>query len=348
MAALPQPTIDAIYRAYEERDDGYQSRRLGASVLGRRCDRRLWLAFRHVFRERFNGRMLRLFETGHQQEARVVADLRAAGVEVWDVDPGTGNQFEYTSLDGHVVCKIDGVALGLPEAPQTPHLLEIKSANKKQFDKIEKEGCEKAKPEHFAQVQLGMGLADLTRAAYIVVCKDDERLYLERVNYEDKTFQALLLRAGRIIKAESPPARISQDPAFWVCKFCPFVDHCHGTAMPAANCRTCVHAQPAANGEWRCGNEMTMEPDCPEHIYIPDLLHWAEPINGDPSWVQYRIKSDGREFINCAESGFPAVDVPHYPSRELQHTQANAIADPAVETARRELGGEVVDSRGAG
>jgi hypothetical protein len=345
MVALPSPTVDAIYTAYERNHTPWIRQTIGASDIGKQCDRRLWLGFRHVAQEKHEGRVLRLFQTGHREEDRIVADLRAAGFDVWSKDPSTGKQFEYIGLDGHLVCHLDGVVLGLPEAPETPHLLECKTSNKKNFDKLEKEGVEKAKPEHFAQMQLCMGLADLTRAAYIVACKDDERIYFERIHFDDKVFKALLLRANRIIKAETPPDRISNDPAYYVCKFCPFAAQCHGAGMPAASCRTCVHASPAPNGTWSCANDLNMQPGCGEHVYIPDLLHWAEPIDGDPTWVKYRVKSTGREFINCADTGFPADDVPHYASRELANCTPAAIGDPRVEAARTILDGEVAESR---
>jgi hypothetical protein len=343
MVALPQPTIDAIYAAHKKRGESEPARGyLGGSELGQECDRRLWYSFRHVGREPFDGRMYRLFDTGHREEARIIADLRAIGCTVHDVDPATGKQWRFDACDGHLSGGLDGVVIGLPESPERPHLLECKTSNKKNFDKLEREGVEKAKPVHFAQMQLYMGLSELTRAVYVVVCKDDDSLYVERVRFEPRTFKALLMRANRIIKAESPPDRLSEDPAFWVCKFCPFASHCHGSLVPPCHCRTCVHAAPAASASWSCANSLPMAAGCGAHIYIPGLLHWAEPLDGTPEWVRYRVKSTGREFINCADEGFPGADVATYASRELVNCQVAAIGHPAVEAARTILGGEVV------
>jgi len=343
MAALPQPTVDAIYAAYEKRNAAEQPRAyLGASEIGESCDRRLWLSLRNVGREKFDGRMLRLFQTGHREELRIIEDLRAIGCTVYDKDPATGQQWRYSALDGHLSCGLDGVVTGMPEAPETPHLLEVKTSNEKNFRKLEKEGVEKAKPVHFAQMQLCMGMADLTRAVYIVQNKNTDELYFERVEYSDKTYKALLLRAKRIISAESPPDRISADPTFYVCRFCPFLETCHGEKMPAVSCRTCVHSSPAADQKWRCANGLPMDAGCGEHLFVPDLLHWAEPLDGDPSWVKYKVKSTGREFVNVAASGFPAMDLPHYGSSELANCKVPAIGEPMVEAARAILGGKVV------
>jgi hypothetical protein len=344
MARLPQPTIDAIYKHYESlpnEDRGY----LGGSELGEECSRRLWYGFRQVGRARPDGRILRLFETGHREEARVIDNLRAIGCEVFTVDEATGKQYRYTECDGHLSGGLDGVVLGLPEAPETPHLLECKTANKKSFDAMEKDGVAKSKPVHMAQVQLYMGMAGLARAAYVVVCKDDDRLYLERVEFDAKMYKALLLKARSIIQADSPPEKVSQDPAFYVCKFCPYADNCHGERMPMVSCRTCVHSAPAKDAAWTCGMGRDMVPDCGGHLVNPALLPWAEPVDGTEEWVQYRIRANNRQFVNVADVGFAPRDLPMYASAELVRCVPAAIGDPAVEAARVTLGAVVVEAR---
>ena len=345
MVALPQsPTIEKIYETYAARATQEPARDyLGGSELGQECSRRIWYSFRHVGREAIDGRIARLFQTGHLEEARLIQDLRDIGCEVLDKDPATGKQWRYVS--GHLSGGLDGVVLGLPEAHKTWHLLEIKTANKKSFDKIEKDGVKKAKPEHYAQMQMYMGLAELTRAAYFVCCKDDDRIYLERVEFDPSEHKSLLLKANRIIKEESPPERISEDRASFGCKFCPMVDSCHGQKMPAVNCRTCVHSSATDDGKWACGRGLGMEAECNKHLYIPGLLHWAEPVGGDPTFVQYKIKHNGRQFVNAAADAFPGSDLPHYSSKELSKCAVGAIGEPAVEAARHVLGGEVVGSK---
>ena len=100
MAALPPPptpTLSAIYAAYEAaRGDGFREH-LGASLIGKSCERALWYDFRWVTRAQFPGRILRLFETGQLEEARLVRNLRATGATVLDVDPETGRQWRVDS-----------------------------------------------------------------------------------------------------------------------------------------------------------------------------------------------------------------------------------------------------------
>lgn len=353
MVALVQPTVAAIMEHYERSAGPRHRSYLGASEIGEPCPRRLWYSLRNASDgEAIEGRVYRLFETGHREEARLIENLRAIGCTVWDRDPATGQQFRYTALDGHLSCGLDGVVLGVPEAPQTPHLLECKSSNRKNFAALQKDGVEKAKPVHFAQMQMCMGLADLTRALYLVVCKDDDSIYAERVNFNAAVFKALMEKAAFVVRSESPPDKISSNAGVPPCLFCPFRALCQGPqhAMPRTNCRTCVHAAPGSGGAWACANnkpEVAAGMGCDEHILIPGLLEgWATPIDGDPTWVRYRAQ-DGSEFANVAASGFPAIDVPHLSSAEI--SQGAAVRrEPAVAAAVSTLGARVESATEAG
>ena len=83
MAELPESqniTRTAIFKHYETSADRQGRPHLGASEIGHECDRYLWLSFRWAKPADFDGRMLRLFDTGNHQEPRLIADLRAIGV----------------------------------------------------------------------------------------------------------------------------------------------------------------------------------------------------------------------------------------------------------------------------
>lgn len=342
MPKLPEtPTIEAIWKYYAEKESAEKPRTyLGGSQIGAECSRALWYGFRNVGKESFNPRILKLFETGHITESRLIENLRAAGVEVLDIDPSTREQWRFKSCGGHFSIGLDGVVHGLKESSKW-HVLETKSMNKKHFDDLEKNGVEKSHHQHFIQCQVGMGLAELERALYLVSCKDDDRLWFERLTFNPTVFKASMLKAERIINAESAPDRLSEDPSFFKCKFCPFAGNCHGEKMPQVNCRTCVHSSPVEDAKWSCAMGREMGP-CEGHLFIPSLLHWAEPLDGDPTFIRYKIKSTGREFVNVSDVGFPSIDLPHYGSKELSECQVAAIGHPAVEAARTILGGEVV------
>src|SRR5690242_12898556 len=90
----PAPTQSAIYAAYEaEAGDGFREH-LVASIIGKDCERALWYDFRWATRASHTGRILRLFETGQLEEARLVRNLRRTGATVLEVDPETGRQWQ--------------------------------------------------------------------------------------------------------------------------------------------------------------------------------------------------------------------------------------------------------------
>ena len=321
MAPLPPPTmstVQAIYKVYEaEGNKPYISPRLGAATAGTECDRDIWLSFRWVTKKVFIGRMLRLFQTGHIEEARMIADLRSAGVTVIDVDEnnidvrtGKPKQWELTDETGHIVCRMDGALLGCIEAPKTWHVFEAKSHNKKSFDKLIKEGVEKSKIAHYAQCQLGMHFSGMERAFYLARCKDTDALWSCRINYDVTYAMRLVARLHRIIYADRPPQKISNDPTWYQCKFCDHHSFCHEGRLPARSCRTCLHISPIDNAEWECKlrnfkpNRDEQRDGCQKHLFVPDLvngkqtnvLNTAEGLTA----VAYEMP-DGREWLDMGQ-----------------------------------------------
>ena len=247
MAELPHascPTRDAIYAAYEkDSGDGFRSH-LGASIIGKECERALWYDFRWVTQAKHPGRLLRLFETGQLEEARLVSNLRATGATVLEVDPETGRQFRVAAHGGHFGGSLDGIALNLLEAPKTWHVLEFKTHSKKSFNDLLSKKVQASKPQHYAQMQIYMHLTGISRAMYLAVNKDNDELYVERVEADRACAENLLSKAQRVIFAETPLPRISEDPSWYQCRLCDHADVCHGKQAAEINCRTCLHATP--------------------------------------------------------------------------------------------------------
>lgn len=255
MATLPvlvSPTVEAIDEAYVLSNEERFPRRLGASILGRPCERQLWLGFRWVARGEHEGRMLRLLQNGHLEEQRMADDLRKAGLEVHQVDPSTGSQFEFEFAKGHGVCKIDGAVLGVKEAPKTWHVWEAKTHNDRSWNEVKTKGVEVAKPDHFSQCQIGMHKSGMKRALYEAKNKNDERLHMERLAHLPKFCDCLEAKAERAVFAPKPPPPITEDVESWQCRFCDNKDVCHGDAAPLRNCRTCMHSSPVPGGTWSC------------------------------------------------------------------------------------------------
>ena len=303
-------TVEAIYSAYEDgRNEGFREH-LGASLIGKPCERALWYDFRWVTAAQHSGRILRLFQTGHLEEERLVRDLRASGATVLEVDPETGRQFKVEALSGHFGGSLDGLAVGLRESPRTWHVLEFKTHSAKSYAQLVAKGVAASKPQHAAQMQIYMQLMGLTRAFYLAVCKDTDALYAERIEADPAEAERLLAKASRIIDAARPPSRISEDPAWFECRMCSHRAVCHEGAMAAVNCRTCLHSTPVEGG-WHCARHDRMRDfgqqlnGCRDHLFIPDLVD-GEVIDVTENFVVYRMK-DGTDWVNVVRSEEEAV-----------------------------------------
>lgn len=315
MAAPPlteSATVTAVKAARVAREaaNDRDSRRLSASSWGDECDRKLWYGFRWAMPpEQHDGQVRRRFETGNIEEDRVVADLKHAGFDVHPVDPSTGEQWEYSFLDGHGVAKLDGRIMGLPEAPKTEHALEIKSHNDRSFKSVVKDGVQKSKPTHYVQMQLGMHGARLTRALYFSVNKNTDEEHSERIEYDVTLVTAQLARGERIIRADNAPPRQHEDPtskAAFACGWCPAKSLCHEGGQPRRHCRTCIFSTAEMGGDarWTCARhkiDLSVEQQragCDKHLYLPTLVP-GEQIDAAPdgSWVSYKLR-DGSTFID--------------------------------------------------
>lgn len=297
LPAITSLTREAIFTAYEaEANEGFRSH-LGASLIGKPCERALWYDFRWTTVAKHPGRLLRLFETGQLEEARIVRNLRCTGATVLEVDPETGRQWRIEAHGGHFGGSLDAVALNLLEAPKTWHVLEFKTHSNKSFTELVAKRVQQAKEQHYAQMQIYMRLIGMTRAMYVAVNKDNDDLYVERVELDPEYADRLLAKAGRIIFAARPPARISEDPSWYQCRLCGHAGVCRGEEPAAVNCRTCLASTPVESS-WQCERQQCMlsEPDqrsaCDKHLYIPDLVP-GEQIDAGEDWVSYRLPGGG-------------------------------------------------------
>lgn len=307
MPELPDPilhTVSAIYAAYERAAEKEERPYLGASIIGDECEKKLWLAFRWAFEpERFDGRKLRLFETGHIEEDRMIEDLGAAGIEVWDRDPDTGEQWSVEDVGGHFRGHLDGIVLRVPDAPATPHVLECKTHNERSWKELVAKGVEAAKPVHFAQMQVYMHLKGMTRALYLAVNKNTDELHAERVRYDAAKASALMAKASRIINAARPPGGIDGS---WQCGFCPARNVCQDGLFARRHCRTCLHSSPVPDG-WHCAlqdRELTIEDQrsgCPSHRFIPDLVP-GEQVDVVGEAIHYLLRG-GAVWVDGGEHG---------------------------------------------
>lgn len=224
---------------------------LGGSLIGRKCPRELWYGFRWAKQEVFDARILRLFNRGHLEEARFIAMLRCAGMTIWTADE-KGKQFRISAHEGHYGGAIDGVVRGCPDFPNEPILAEFKTSGYKAFAKMVKEGVQKAKPEHYVQMNQYMGYYQLPAALYCMVEKDTDKVHYELVMFDKACYEQFLDRAGRIIFSPGPPPKIAESSSWFDCKFCSKSGICHDGCPVDRNCRTCDHSRPSSENKWYC------------------------------------------------------------------------------------------------
>lgn len=340
---IPEPTVTTaseIYKLYEQRTERHREY-LGWSQIGRPCERELWLAFRWAFNQKFEGRMLRLFDTGHREEERVIHELRAIGCDVKSVDPVSGKQYGTKAHGGHFRGHLDAMVTGLPEAPKTTHLVDVKTIKAKKFDQLLKEGMEKMYPEYWAQAHGYMGEYKLSRGMYIFVCKDDDRIHCERFDYDQTVYQKYMQRAEKIIFSDRAPPPISTDPTWYQCGYCSAKDLCHGSKLTKnVNCRTCANSTPERDGTWSCAHWDTTIPDytaqlsgCSHHVLHPDLVPWDfKPSEHGVIWMTpYGDIKNGESSFDTFES-----------TEIVANPQACASGDRFVEDMRDMFGAKVV------
>lgn len=241
--------VAAIDRALEKFTEQPRPH-LGASIVGNPCERAVWYSFRWATIDQFPGRIKRLFSRGHREEAEVVKYLQMAGILVTD----TGNDQSRVDFGCHVSGSIDGIIQsGVPDAPKSKHILEIKTHNTKSFDAMVKHGVQIAKPLHYTQMQMYMLGTKIDRALYVAVCKNDDRMYTERVKLDKSFATEEVSRAKRIAITQWAPAKMSNNPSWFECKFCSHISICHQKEATAnKSCRTCQHSRALEDGTWFC------------------------------------------------------------------------------------------------
>lgn len=225
---------------------------LGMSKINHPCSRYLWYSFHWCYESHISGRLRRLFDRGHREEPEIVKELEKIGIQCY------GDQDGITLAHGHAKGHRDGVALGVLEAPKTEHLLEFKTMNDKNFKKMKKEGVKISKPIYYGQMQIYMRKFNLTRSLFIVVNKNDDSLYIERVKLDKGFADDLERRAEFIVLSEIPPEKEFKS-TWYECKWCNAYGICHGKIEVQENCRTCIAIDILPEGKWSCRTHDDLE-----------------------------------------------------------------------------------------
>ncbi len=253
MVALPADSRLKVEQEIEDKFiEGDLRPYLGLSGIADPCARKLWYAFRWCATEQIEARKHRLLSRGHREEPIILADLEAIGVKVNDT------QQEFVAGHGHIMGHGDGELDNIPDAPKTTHLAEFKTANDKNFKKMKKLGLIDANPVYHGQMITYMYLGKYKRGLFIMVNKNDDERYYERV-YPNSTLAKELIQKGiDIISTEVPPGKIG-NASWYQCKWCKFYGVCHLGSDVLKTCRSCSFLDLCDNGIWKCSRYSNLE-----------------------------------------------------------------------------------------
>jgi hypothetical protein len=177
------------------------------SQIGHPCERCLWFDYNGCEKTTIidKARLNRIFMMGNLIETETKSLLRGAGYEI------TAEQLEFKDFDDRFQGHCDGIIHGITSKP---HILEIKSASKDNFDLMKKKTVVKQEPKYEAQIHMYMGYANLDRGLFVVYNKNTSEIYTERVHFDKDIFEALKEKARRIIEARAPSEKI-KNGCYW-------------------------------------------------------------------------------------------------------------------------------------
>lgn len=299
-------TVDQIYAKIIENESSKQNfyRWLGASLIGSECTRYVALKFYCAFDENFSGRILRVFENGHQAEPRIIHDLELAGGKVHHQQM----MIDAPECLGHAGSTIDG----LIDIDGQTLLLELKTAKDEQWKKYAdpEKHLKETNIRYYAQVQVNMHLTQTQKALWCCENKDTNELYIEYIDYNCADAQKYLALMGQVVGGYCGE-KISEISSFYKCKMCGARDVCHGKKLPRVHCLTCANSQAIAGGKFKCvrwDKEIPSEHlcnACGEHVFNPNFIP-LELVNYGEYYCTYRL-SNGKLLCNCAVESFPKL-----------------------------------------
>ncbi len=188
----------------------------------------------------FPGRIIRRFRVGHWNEDEVAALLRMAGFTL-HTEHASGAQFGWGTapdpetgenrMKGHV----DGIVKAGPVPLPYPLLWEHKVMKHSKWVETDRKGVQKVHPIYYYQMQTYMAYMDFTNTLFTAYDSDTSELLVELVPFNQSDAQWATDRAVRVLQSKTPEElpRCTNDPSFYLCKWCPFSERCWDTGPVA-------------------------------------------------------------------------------------------------------------------
>lgn len=240
MVAIPaygDPTLQAMLRIVAERPRDSRNY-LGASLIGEPCARKIWYKFNGFPEEKSPWADIAncAADSGHYAEEVTAKRLKAIPGLKLLTHKDDGKQYGFEAFGGKFKGHVDGLIIGLLQAPKADHIWEHKDKDHKKFADFQNKKQEYGDKNtlknwdqvYYAQAQVNMHYFNINRHYMTVSYAGGRRYESCRTDYNAEDAAMYVDRADKIISATAPPPRINENPDFFVCKFCPFKEDCHG------------------------------------------------------------------------------------------------------------------------
>jgi len=194
---------------------------IGASSIGSPCARQIWYSYNLYESQPSPPRGQRNMEIGKRLEGMVLDWLERAGVEV--IRPNEDNNFlsyvdsEHPYFRGHADALL----------PKLNAVVDIKIINSSSFKQFVTKGLKAWSEIYYAQLQSYMGMGNIPNAFLLALNKDSADLHDEHIKFNSAYYDYLKMRAELIHECTNAPAKISENPCWWLCKMCRFKSLCH-------------------------------------------------------------------------------------------------------------------------
>jgi hypothetical protein len=205
---------------------------IGASAIGNDCLRAVQLQRLKVKPDKEpEGKMLRIWETGHIFEAAIAAWLKMAGFELDVVDPTNGKQFTWRVLDEEAGGSVDGILRGGPLPIAVPCLWECKALKASSWQETKKKGLYVSKPYYAKQFAINQAYLELHQnpGIFTALNKDTSELYHELVPFDQSLAQRSsddMVTVVDAIEQQVLLPRAFSGPDNFKCRMCDFSTSC--------------------------------------------------------------------------------------------------------------------------
>jgi hypothetical protein len=197
---------------------------LGASLWGKECKRMLAYIFHGVPEDEgagFEGKTLRIFDMGHDGEARVAKYIKLAGFDLIT-----------EKADGKLRGHIDGAIAGGPaiDGLTYPVLWENKALNATNWNKAVNDGIQSANYVYYVQAQVYMAYMELYNGCiFTTLNRNTGELHAELIPFNPAFAQTQIDRIVSVVKTERPeemPRVSTTDETDFRCRFCNYSKRC--------------------------------------------------------------------------------------------------------------------------